>query len=147
YATLDPTVDRNAIQTLSTLEGRLRTIVAAAAPADARQLAAIYAVQADAYSALELDHEARATALKGLALLTGATDPLRLELLATAALNIYTQDGIRDAITAIESARSQLPTDSLANLCVAIALGDLERRAGENALATRILTQAYHDTE
>src|SRR6185312_14065983 len=120
YLALDPTVNKNAIQTLSTVARRLRTIERGGSPADSQQLAALYAVQADAYSALELDHEARATALKGLALLTGPTDPLRLELLTTAALNIYTQDGIRDAITAIESARSQLLTDSLANLCVAI---------------------------
>jgi diguanylate cyclase (GGDEF)-like protein len=147
YVTLDPTVDKNAIQTLATLAARMRAVESASPPAGSRQLAALYAVQADAYSALELDHEARATALKGLALLSGATDPLRLELLATAALNIYTQDGIREAITAIESARGHLPTDSMSNICLAIALGDLERRAGENALATRILTQAYHDTE
>ena len=147
YVTLDPTVDRNAIQTLSTLTGRLRTIESASPPASSRQLAALYAVQADAYSALELDHQARAAALKGLALVTGPNDPLRLELLSTSALNIYTQDGIRDAITAVEAARSQLPADSMSSICLEITLGNLERRAGENALATRILTQAYHDTE
>ena len=147
YVTLDPTVDKNAIQTLSTVTGSLRTLQGAASPADPRQLAALYAVQADAYSALELDHEARATALKGLALLNGPADPLRLELLSTSALNIYTQDGIRDAIHAVEAARSQLPAQSLTNVCLEITLGNLERRAGENALATRILTQAYHDTE
>lgn len=147
YLALDPTVNKNATQTLSMVAGRLRTIERAGAPVDPKQLAAIYAVQADAYSALEFDHEARATALKGLALVTGPTDPLRLELLSTAALNIYTQDGIRDAITALEAARSRQPPDSMSNICLEIALGDLERRAGENALATRILTQAYHDTE
>ena len=53
YLDLDPTVDKNALQTLSTLAGRFRTIESAASPADPRQLAALYAVQADAYSALK----------------------------------------------------------------------------------------------
>jgi diguanylate cyclase (GGDEF)-like protein len=147
YVTLDPMVGKNALQALSILAGRLRTLEAATSPVDSRPLAALYAVQADAYSALELDHEARATALKGLALLTAPADPLRLELLSTSALNIYTQDGIRDAIGAVQAARGQLPADSTSNICLEITLGNLERRAGENALATRTLTQAYHDTE
>ena len=147
YLALDPTVNKNAIQTLSTVAKRLRTIERGGSPADSQQLAALYAVQADAYSALELDHEARATALKGLALLNGRADPLRLELLSTAALNIYTQDGIRDAIATIGTARDGQPVDSPSSICLAITLGTLERRADENARATRTLTQAYHDTE
>ncbi len=145
YVTLHPMVDRNARQALTTVTARLDAL--SHAVGDARQLAALYAVQADAYSILELDHEARATAAKGLALLDGPTDALRLELLSTAALNIYTRDGIRDAIGTIEAARARQPQDSLSSLCLEITLGTLERRAGENALATRTVTQAYHDSE
>src|SRR6185312_7059330 len=101
YVELDPQVSRNATQTLTRVATRLQALERAGSTADSRQLAALYAVQADAYSILELDHEARATALKGLALLSGPTDALRLELLSTAALNIYTRDGIRDALGTI----------------------------------------------
>lgn len=147
YATLDPQVDQNAAQTLVTATARLDGLERAGAAADSRQLAALLAVQADAYSILELDHEARAAATKGLALINGPSDPLRLELLSTAALNIYTQQGIREAIGTITTARAELPEDSLSSLCLEITLGILERRAGENAVATRTLTQAYHDSE
>lgn len=149
YVELDPRVDRNATQALDAVASRLHALDRAgpAAAGDARQLAALYAVQADAYSILELDHEARAAAAKGLALLQGPTDPLRLDLLSTAALNIYTQDGIRNAIATIQSARADQPPDSLSSLCLEIALGSLESRAGENALATRTETRAYHDSE
>ena len=147
YVTLDPQVDRNARQALTAVAARMQALAGAGTPQDSRQLAALYAVQADAYSILELDHEARAAAEKGLGLVTGPTDPLRLELLATAALNIYTQAGIRGAIGTIESARASQPRDSLSSLCLEIALGSLESRAGEDALTTRTETQAYHDSE
>src|SRR6185312_5085526 len=104
YVTLDPLADKNARQALSTVAARLDAPGSAAAARDSRQLAALYAVQADAYNILELDHEARATAEKGLALVNGPTDPLRLELLSTAALAIYTQDGIREAMATIQTA-------------------------------------------
>lgn len=144
---LDPLVDSNGREALSAVAARLRTLESAGQAEDPRQVAALYAVQADAYSILELDQEARAVAEKGLTLITGPTDPLRLELLSTAALNIYTQDGIREAIGTIEAARTTQPHDSLSNLCLEITLGTLERRDGENALATRALTQAYRDSE
>ena len=147
YLALDPQVDRNATQTLAALAARVQALEHTGSPADPRQLAALYAVKADAYSILELDHEARATALKGLALVSGPTDPLRLELLSTSALNVYTQDGIRDAMGAIRTARDAQPADSLSRICLEITLGTLERRAGENAESARTLIRAYHDTE
>ena len=147
YVALDPLVDQNATQALSAVTARLSALRLAGVAGDSRQLAALYAVQADAYSILELDHEARSAAARGLGLVDSPTDPLRLELLSTAALNIYTQDGIRDAIGTIESTRATQPPDSLSRLCLEITLGTLERRAGEDALATRTLTQAYHDSE
>lgn len=147
YVALDPMVDRNARQALAAVAGRLDALEHAGPAVDSRQLAALYAVQADAYSILELDHQARAAADRGLALIDGPTDPLRLELLSTAALNIYTQDGIQAAIGAIQAARARQPQNSLSDLCLEIALGTLERRAGENALATRTVTRAYHDSE
>src|SRR6185437_162916 len=53
----------------------------------------------------------------------------------------------RDAMTTIETARSKLPADSLSGICLDIALGTLQRRAGKNARAARTLIRAYHDTE
>jgi diguanylate cyclase (GGDEF)-like protein len=147
YVQLDPLVDRNAREALTVVAARLHALDSTGQAKDSRQLAALYAVQADAYSILELDQQARATALEGLALVTGPNDPLRLELLATAALNIYTQDGIRDAMGIVAAARAEQPRDSLSSLCLEIALGTLERRAGEDALATRTMTRAYRDSE
>ncbi len=147
YVALRPQVDDNPAHVLSVVAARLHALDRAGAAHDPRRLAALYAVQANAYAILELDHQARGAAQKGLALVNGPTDPLRLDLLSTAALDIYTQAGIRGAIRTIAAARAQQPEDSLSGVCLEIALGALERRANESALATRTLTQAYHDTE
>ena len=147
YVTLDPLVDSDPARALRAVAARLEAIDRAGTSSDSRQLAALYAVQADADDILELDREARATAEKGLALVNGDTNPLRLELLSTAALNIYTEEGIREAIGTIEKARARQPPRSLSDLCLEIALGTLQRRAGENSLATRTVTRAYRDTE
>lgn len=147
YVTLDPRVDSDPAQALRAAKARIQSLRRAGAAADPRQLAALYAVQADVYGILELDREARAAAEKGLALVDGPTDPLRLELLSTAALNIYTQGGIREAIRSIESARARQHPHSLSDLCLEIALGTLQRRAGESSLATRTMNQAYRDSE
>ncbi|MGH8298856.1 MAG: GGDEF domain-containing protein [Steroidobacteraceae bacterium] len=147
YRALDPLVDRNATQALSAASARLRALERAGSPADSRQLAALYAVQADAYSILELDDESLATAARGLALVSGPTDPLRLELLYTEAYNVRTQTQIHDIIGTIEKAGAQQPRGSLSGVCLETALGALERRAGEYALATRTDTVAYRDSE
>jgi diguanylate cyclase (GGDEF)-like protein len=147
YVDLDPLVNKNPAQALSAVAARLQALGRAGTAPDPRQLAALYAVRADAYDMLELDHQARAAAAKGLALINGPTDPLRLALLSTDALNIYTQEGIRAAIRTIETARTRQPPGSLSNLCLEIGLGTLELRADEYALATRTLTEAYHESE
>jgi diguanylate cyclase (GGDEF)-like protein len=147
YRTLDPLVDRNATQALSAASARLQALERAGSPADSRQLAALYAVQADAYSILELDDQAFAAAARGLALLSGPTDPLRLELLYTEAYNVRTQAEIHDTMTIIAKARAQQPPQSLSGVCLGVALGTLERRAGQYASATRTDTVAYRESE
>jgi diguanylate cyclase (GGDEF)-like protein len=147
YSALDPLVDRNATQALSAASARLPALERAVPPADSRQLAALYAVQADAYSILELDDDALATAARGLALVSRPTDPLRLELLYTEAYNVRTQAQVHNTLGIIEKARAQQPRDSLSGVCLGIALGALERRAGQYALATRTDTVAYRDSE
>jgi diguanylate cyclase (GGDEF)-like protein len=147
YVALRSQVDNDPARVLTVVAARLHALDRAGAARDPRRLAVLYAVQANAYAILELDHAARAAAQKGLALVSGPTDPLRLELLSTAALDIYTQHGIGNAISTIAAARARQPEDSLSGVCLEIALGALERRANESALATRTLTQAYHDTE
>jgi diguanylate cyclase (GGDEF)-like protein len=147
YKTLEPLVDRNATQALAAASARLRALERAGSPTDSRQLAALYAVQADAYSILELDDQALAAAARGLALVSGPTDPLRLELLYTEAYNVRTQAQIHATMRIIAGARAQQPRYSLSGLCLGIALGALERRAGQYALATRTDTVAYRDSE
>jgi diguanylate cyclase (GGDEF)-like protein len=147
YRALDPLVNRNATQALATASARLQALERSGAATDSRQLAALYAVQADAYSILELDDQALAAAARGLALLSGPTDPLRLELLYTQAYNVRNQAQIREALGTIAKAHAQQPRYSLSGLCLEVALGALERRAGQFAPATRADTIAYRDSE
>jgi diguanylate cyclase (GGDEF)-like protein len=147
YTALDPMVDRNATRALAAASARLQALAGTGSRVDSRQLAAVYAVQADAYSILELDDQAFATAARGLALVSGPTDPLRLELLYTEAYNVRTQAEVRDTMSVIARARAQQPRHSLSDVCLGVALGTLERRAGQYALATRTDTAAYRDSE
>ena len=73
--------------------------------------AALYAVQAQSYSALELDSDARNAALQGLRLAPNAKDPTHLDLLSAYAENVYDEAGINSAVEEIETARAlQKPT-------------------------------------
>lgn len=107
------------------------------------RLAALYAVQAQGYSLLELDGEARAVASKGLELAQGVQDPVRLDLLSAYAENVYDRAGIASAVHSIESARSAQAAGSLADTCLLITLGRLQYRQDRPDLATATLTQAY----
>lgn len=147
YQALDPLVDRNATQALSAVSARLRALERPGAAADPRELASLYAVQSDAYSILELDDESLAAAARGLALVQGPTDVLRLEMLYTEAYNVRTQAQIQDIMGIIAQARTRQTAGSLSDVCLQIALGALERRAGQYALATRTDTAAYRDSE
>lgn len=147
YRDLDPLVDRNATQALATASARLRALERPGSPTDRRQRAALYAVQADAYSILELDDQALAADARGLALVSGPTDPLRLELLYNEAYNVRTQAEIRETMAIVAKAHAQQPRNSLSGLCLEVALGALELRAGQYALATRTDTIAYRDSE
>ncbi len=126
-----------------------RSLLAAlrrAPPSDssrASRTAALYAVEAEAYSILELDADARAVAAKGLALATGDHDPVHLELLSAYAESVYDKAGIAGAVEAIEAARVLQPRGSPADTCLLITRGLLEHRQDRADLAIVTLTQAY----
>ncbi len=113
---------------------------------DSRRIASLYGVLAQSYSRLELDADARAAARKGLALALGPRDPVRLDLLAAYAENVYDNDGIQRALKTIESARSAQPAGSLASICLQITQGMLEYRLDHTDRAIVSLTQAYGAT-
>jgi diguanylate cyclase (GGDEF)-like protein len=110
---------------------------------DEGRIAALYAVEAQAYTLLELDEEARSAALKGLELAPIATDSTHLSLQIAYAENVYDSDRIDAALSALEKARSlQLP-GSRADLCLQIVIGEIQNRRGRADLAILTLTQAY----
>src|SRR6185312_7966309 len=95
---------------------------------NAPRLAALYAVEAQGYSLLELDGQARAVASQGLELAKDVHDPVHLDLLSAYAENIYDQAGIASAVHSIESARAAQTAGSLADTCLLITLGRLQYR-------------------
>jgi diguanylate cyclase (GGDEF)-like protein len=109
----------------------------------ASRIAALHAVQAEAYGILEFDAEARSSAEKGLALVPNPRDPVHLELLLAYTDNVYDDAGIAAAIQTIESARLLQPAGSPADTCLLISRGLLEHRQGREDLAIVTLTQAY----
>jgi diguanylate cyclase (GGDEF)-like protein len=128
---------------------KVKTLVddeTAAAHPSAQRLASLYDVQAQAYSILELEADARESVAKGLQFATGARDPIRLDLLATLAENVYDQAEIDRADELIESAHRQQTKGSLADTCLLIGRGLLQFRENREDLAIASLTQAYHDS-
>jgi diguanylate cyclase (GGDEF)-like protein len=110
---------------------------------DPARIAALYAVQAQGYSALELDADARAAASKGLELAPNPNDPVHLDLLSAYAENVYDKASIGSAVQAIDTARISQAPGSIADTCLLITLGRLQYRQARADLAIVSLTQAY----
>jgi len=140
---LQTLVDTDAARALKQVRTQLDALERAPRP-DAARLASFYAVQAQAYSILELDTDARAAASKGLAFATRADDPVRLNLLSTYAENIYDAAGLDAAVKSIDGARTALAAGSLADTCLLVTRGLLQYRQDRTDLAISSLTQAYH---
>ena len=107
------------------------------------RIAALYAVQAHTYSLLELDHEARKAAAKGLELAPDPRDLVHLDLLIADAENVYDQAGLNQAIKTIQSSRLSQTPGSVADTCLLITLGVLQYRQNHAADSIVNLMQAY----
>lgn len=114
--------------------------------ADVGRIAALYAVEAESYSLLELDANARSAALKGLEFAPQTNDPTHLTLKMVYAENIYDAAGIERALAAIEKARRLQAIGSRADVCLQITLGRIQNRHGRSDLALLTLTQAYRSS-
>jgi diguanylate cyclase (GGDEF)-like protein len=142
---LQTLVNQDAKSALAKVQALLDRETAAAHP-DGKRLASLYDVQAQAYSILELEADARESVAKGLQYASAPQDPVRLDLLATLAENVYDQAGIDRADELIESAHKLQPAGSLADTCLLIGRGLLQFRENREDLAIASLTQAYHDS-
>jgi diguanylate cyclase (GGDEF)-like protein len=112
----------------------------------ATRIAALYAVEAEAYDILELNAQARTIGEKGLALVPNERDPVHLELLLGYTGGIYDNAGLAAAIQTIETTRASQRRGSPADTCLLINRGLLEHRQGREDLAIVTLTQAYRDS-
>jgi diguanylate cyclase (GGDEF)-like protein len=142
---LQTLVNQDAKVALAKVKTLLASESAAARP-NLQRLAALYDVQAQAFSILELEADARDSVGKGLQYATGAADPIRLDLLATLAENVYEQSEIDAADQLIETAHKLQKKGSLADTCLLIGRGLLQFRENREDLAIASLTQAYHDS-
>src|SRR6266446_3281951 len=138
---LQTLVDKDAARALKQVAARLQPLEQAPQP-DAQLLAPLYAVQAQAYSMLELDDDARKAASKGLQFATRIGDPVRLDLLSAHAENVYDAAGMDAAIKTIDEARASQAPGSLADTCLLITRGVLQRRQDRTDLAIGDFTQA-----
>jgi diguanylate cyclase (GGDEF)-like protein len=139
---LQDLVDTDAARALMKVRTQLDALQRAP-QTDAQRLASLYAVQARAYTILELDGEARNAASQGLKFATLASDPVHLDLLSAYADNVYDAAGLDAAVHSIEGARAGLAAGSLADTCLLITLGELQYRQDRHDLAIGSLTQAY----
>jgi diguanylate cyclase (GGDEF)-like protein len=130
---------------LSRADALLRESVAARTPR--HDVAWLQAVRAQAYSALELDSDARAAAALGLELVPDAREPVHLALLSVNAENVYDAAGIGAAIKSVEQARAANVVPATADTCLQITLGTLQYRQDRSDLAIATLSQAYRAAE
>jgi diguanylate cyclase (GGDEF)-like protein len=120
---------------------------AAAANAPAREVAWLHAVRAEAYSALELNADARAAAAQGIKLVPDPHQPVHLALFFIDAENIYDADGIADAKGTIEAAHAAGVVGPEAEPCRLLTLGTLQFRENRSDLAVVTLTHAYRASD
>ena len=132
-------------EALAQVEVLLRKAVATNAPA--RELAWLHAVRADAYSALELDSDARVAAAKGMKLVPDPRELAHLALLTIDAENIYDADGIADAKGTIEAVRAAGVAGPDVEPCLLLTLGTLQFRENRSDLGVVTLTQAYRASD
>jgi len=109
----------------------------------AEKVAWLYAVRAEAYSALELDAEARAAAAQGMKFVADPSAPVRLALFMTDAENVYDAEGMAEAKSKVEAVRARGNIDPAGQRCLLITLGTLQFRENRADLAITTLTQAY----
>jgi len=140
---LQKLVDQDAHAALKKVEALLG-VENSSAHADPQRLAALYSVQAQAFSMLELESKARDAVFNGLKYATDNTDPVRVDLLSTYAENVYDQAGIAAAVRATEAAQSAQKRGSLADICLLVGRGLLQYREDRQDLAIGSLTQAYN---
>lgn len=135
-------VAHDATQALGAAQSRIDTLTHSP-QLDSNSLAALYGIQAQSYSALELDAQAREVALKGLSLAPDPSDPAHVDLLIAYAENVYEPAGIDSVIGMIQTARGAQKGSSAADICLLITLGRLQFRQDHAAQAVASLTQAY----
>ncbi len=138
-------VNQDANAALKKVQAELDAELSAQQP-NAQHLASLYSVQAQAYSILELEADARDSVSKGLKLATENTDPVRVDLIATYAENVYDQAGITQAVAATDAAQAAQKRGSLADICLLIGRGLLQYRDDRADLAIGSLTQAYRSS-
>jgi len=131
----------NPNQALTRTQALLRRAAARNAPA--QDVAWLHSVRAQAYSALELDTEARAAAAEGMKLVPDLREPVRLALFFTDSENIYDAEGMAAAERNVESIRATGLVGPEAERCLLLTLGTLQFRANRADLAVVNLTQAY----
>jgi len=119
---------------------------AIAANASAEHIAWLHAVRAQAYSALELDADARAAAAEGMKLVSDSSTPVHLALFFTDSENIYDAEGMAEAKRSVEAVRAK-GVGPEAERCVLITLGTLQFRENRADLAVAALTQAYRASD
>ena len=131
----------NPNQALTRTQAMLRRAAARNAPA--LDVAWLHTVRAHAYSALELDADARAAAAEGMKLVPDVREPVRLALFFIDSENIYDAEGIAEAKRTVEAVRAAGVATAEAERCLLLTLGTLQFRENRSDLAVVTLTQAY----
>ncbi len=139
-------VAQNPARALALTRAELDSLATRSPPPDPAFTASLLAVQAQSYSALELDGDARAAALAGLKLIPDTKSPVHLALLSVFAENVYDRAGIDAAIKSISMARSAQAADTVAESCLLITEGILLIRQDHADLAIASLTHAYQSS-
>ena len=132
-------------QALARADTLLRSAAASnAAPAD---LAWIHMVRAQAFSALELDVDARAAVAEGIKLVPDASESVHVALATVDAENVYDAAGIATAIQSIEKIQSAGVAAPDTEICLLLTLGTLQYRHYNADQAIATLMQAYRSVD
>jgi hypothetical protein len=140
------------LRSLAEMAGRDPAAVLAATEHDAMntmpalQFGWRQAARAEAYDTLSRSADARSTALRMMARNVALQLPLQVELLTRSAINGFDTEQIDRAIPKVEAARRHVVRGSAADMCLQIALGEMQRMRGAPERAVVYLAEAYRST-
>lgn len=141
---LEQLADQDPQAAILAVQGALTAVAGRASSSD--YVAWLYATEASAYSELMLRGQAARVVEAGLALVPSLRQPAHVELLSIADGDLDDRTAISQAMAQVRAAREAQPRGSVAEICLMLTAGYLDRLDDRLDLAVAALSEAYRSS-